>query len=224
MKLVAAILARNEAGPDRYLERVITRCREFSDTVVLLDDNSTDRTPQIAERMGCVVRTRSATDHAWGKEASARKELWEFASEYATDANSWILVNDADQILVGDIRGLCQTREANTLCFTLYDLWSETEYREDEFWRGHLNHRPWAFSPHRVPDGWVPEWNTAQIHTGHSPINFPMVPLIAPPDAYYWKHYSYARPEHRQAKYAQYMAQANQLNPAQYAHAQSILA
>ena len=224
MKLVSAVLARNEAASDRYLRRVLTRCLAFSDTVVLLDDNSDDATPDIAREMGCVVRTRTKQDHAWGNESSARRELWEFACEYATGPNDWILVNDADQILVGDVRALCKTKEANTLSFVLYDLWSDTEYREDEFWQGHRNHRPWAFAPHRVPAGWVPEWNTAQIHTGHAPISFPIVPLLAPPDAYHWLHYSYARPEHRLAKHAQYMAQANQLNPAQYAHAQSILA
>ena len=224
MKLVSAVLARNEASEDRYLRRVLTRCLEFSDTVVVLDDRSDDATPDIAREMGCVVRTRSATDHAWGKEASARRELWDFACEYATDKDSWLLVNDADQLLIGDVRALCKTKEANAVSFVLYDLWSETEYREDEFWWAHTNPRPWMFAPTRVPAGWVPEWNTAQIHTGHSPRNFPLVPLVAPADAYYWLHYSYARPEHRQAKYAQYMAQANQLNPAQYAHAQSILA
>ena len=223
MKLVVAVLARNEAGPDRYLRRVLTRCREFADTICLLDDNSTDGTIDLAREMGCVVRTRSATDHAWGNESSARKELWEFACEYATGPNDWILVNDADQILVGDVRALCKTKEANTLCFTLYDLWSETEYREDALWQGHLNARPWCFAPHRVPAGWVPEWNAAQIHTGHAPISFPIVPLVAPSDSYYWLHFGYSKPEHRTLKYEQYMSQSAQLTPFQRAHAESIV-
>lgn len=224
MRLVSAVLARNEAGPDRFLRRVLTRCLAFSDTVVVLDDHSTDATPDIAREMGCVVETRTALDHAWGHEGPARRELWELACRYATGPNDWILICDADQVLVGDVRALCRSRDVNCWAFVLYDLWSETEYREDNFWQAHQNPRPWLYAPHRVPQGWVPQWNDAGLHPGHAPINYPMEMAVAPTDTYHWLHYSYSTPALREKKHAQYMAQAHLLSPHQKAHADSILA
>jgi len=222
MKLVTGILARNEAASDRYLRRVLTRCLEFSDTVVVLDDNSTDATPDIAREMGCIVETRTG-DAAWGKEAPARQELWELACQHATGPNDWLLVCDADQELVGDVRGLCQSVEVNTWCFVLLDMWSETEYRIDGLWQAHTTPRPWLFAVNRTPDGWVAEWPTRQIHTGHCPVNWPHVTGIAPPDDFHWMHWSYAKPQHRTAKHRQYMEQTDQLSPSERAHAESIL-
>lgn len=224
MRLVTAILARNEAGADRFLRQVLTRCLAFSDTVVLLDDRSTDATPTIARELGCVVETRQALDApAWGSESSARRELWELGCRHATGPNDWLLIADADQELVGDIRALCRSRECNTWLFALYDCWSMTEYREDELWQGHLNPRPWLFAVNRVPEGWTPEWNSAPIHTGHAPSNWPMVASVAPPDSFYWLHWSYATPALRQKKHAQYQSVAHLMSPEQRRHAESIL-
>ena len=68
MKLVTAILAKHEAAPDRYLARVVERCRTFSDAVLLLDDRSTDGTAKLASSLGCQVRTRSVLhEPAWAR-------------------------------------------------------------------------------------------------------------------------------------------------------------
>ena len=223
MRLVSAVLARNEAGPDRFLRRVLTRCLAFSDTVVLLNDRSTDATADLARLMGCAVYDRLDSLPAWGHEAPARRQLWDCALKHATGLNDWVLINDADQEFIGDIRALCRSREVNTWCVPLYDAWSATEYREDMLWQAHRNPRPWLYAPHRVPQGWTPEWNDAGVHTGHAPLNFPMIAAVAP-ETYHWIHWSYSTPELRQTKYAQYQSVAHQLNPQQRAHAESILA
>ncbi len=224
MRLVTAILARNEAGPDRYLRRVLTRCLAFSDTVVLLDDCSTDDTPKVAAEMGCVVYHRKAiSDPAWGKEAPARQELWNLACQHATGPNDWVLICDADQELMGDVRGLCQSLEVNTWSFVLLDMWSDTEYRIDGMWQAHNAPRPWLFAVNRTPADWIPVWPKRGIHTGHCPSNWPQVTGIAPPDDFYWVHWSYATPDHRKAKHKQYMDKADQLTPTELAHAESIL-
>lgn len=218
-------MARNEAGPDRFLRRVLSRCQEFSDLIVVLDDASADATPDICREMGARVHTRAtASVPAWGTEASARAELWAWASEYATDADDWVLICDADQVLVGNPRDLMRSVEVNTWSFVLYDLWSEQEYREDEFWRGHLVPRPWMFAVNRVPQGWQPLWPSRGVHPGHCPVNWPMVAGIAPPDRYHWLHYAYSTPELREQKAKQYQAIAHQLSPFEQAHANSILA
>ncbi len=221
MRLFTAILARNEAG--RMLHRVLAHCQSFSDAVLVLDDQSTDATANIATLSGCVVRTRTGRP-AWGEESPARKELWDFACEYATEPDDWVLIADADMILHGDVRGLCESTECNTWAFILYDLWSETHYRSDGFWCGHTNPRPWLFAPTRVPEGWVADWGSRGLHCGHLPTNWPMSVAIAPQQRHYYLHYAYATPEARAVKSAQYLAKAHLLSPFERAHAETILA
>lgn len=217
--VITAVLAKNEA--DRYLARVITSCQEFSDEVILLDDRSTDGTPDIARSMGCQVRGRSILKgDAWGNESPARAELWDWAVDVAKDG--WILVADADQVLHGDPRSLCETWEANSWAFILLDLWSPTHHRVDGFWQASRTPRPWLVCPSRFGPNFTPQWNGRGMHVGHIPPNAPLACLVAPPDAYYWLHYSYCTAEQRQAKYEQYMRVADQLTPQEAAHARSI--
>jgi hypothetical protein len=226
MRLYSSILARNEADPTRYLRRVLSRCREFSDAVLVLDDRSTDLTPKIAKEYGAVVRQRSVLDaRAWGNEASARKELWDFALEYATGPNDWLLVVDADMEFVGDPRDLCNTKELNSWAVILYDLWdSDTTYRSDDFWVGHTVPRVWLVAPRRVPSGWQADWSSRGIHTGHLPQNWVAIAGIAPPDTYHYLHLGWQKPEHRQLKYREYKAQSHQLSAHELAHVESIIA
>lgn len=218
--LVSALLARNEA--DRFLRPVLERCLSFSDTVLLLDDRSTDATPQIAQELGCQVRTRSVLlDPAWGHESAARKELWDWGVAEAKDG--WLLICDADQILHGDPRPLTEAWDVNAWAFPLYDAWSATHYRADGFWQAHLRPRTWMFCPSRVPEGWVAQWDPRGIHPGHAPANFPTMAACAPPD-YYWEHLAYSSPELRAKKHRQYLDQKDLLMPGELAHAESILA
>jgi glycosyl transferase family 2 len=229
MSLVTALLVRNEA--DRYLKRVLERCAAFSDEVLVLDDGSTDATVQVAKDMGCIVKQRVEKAAWWGGgmggecralESGARRELWERGSKLAKEG--WLLICDADMLLEGDIRPLCQTWELNTWAFPLYDLWDgEQTARVDGAWSyGPITPRPWLFCPSRVPQGWHAEWPTRGIHCGHSPANWPMMCGIAPSDTY-WLHLAYLDKQHRAEKHAKYMAIAKQLTPFEQAHAASII-
>lgn len=219
-RLTTAILARNEAGPDRYLARVIERCKTFSDDIVLLDDASTDDTAKVAEAMGCHVARRTSGDGFWGvAETPLRKTLWELGSRVAGDG--WLLICDADMLLEGDVRALCASWDVNAWAFPLCDMWSETHFRVDGYWQGHLHPRPWLFCPSRVPEGWTPQWPERTLHTGHAPANFPLTAGIAPASVY-WIHLAYSTAEARRKKHAQYLAQRAQLTPWEIAHAESI--
>lgn len=221
-RLFSALMTRDEAGPSRFLRQVLRRCQSFSDAILVLDDGSTDDTVQVCEEHGAKVTRRASPTPAWGHESTARQELWELGAAVCQAEDDWILICDADQELMGDPRPLLNTSQVNCWGFTLYDLWSETEYREDQFWRGHLMSRPWMFAPKRVPQGWVPFWGDAGVHPGHAPLNFPMLMGVAPPSIH-WRHYAYSTPELRQQKHAAYAAVSDQLSEFQKAHAASIL-
>ena len=219
---MSAVLARNEAASDRYLRRVLTRLREFSDAVLVLDDGSTDDTAQVARDLGCVVETRDSTG-AWGTEAPARRELWERGASLA-GPDGWLLVADADMILCGDPRPLTQSWECAAWAFVLYDLWNDERLaRCDGPWGfGPVTPRPWLFKPAALCA--TPIWNARGVHCGHAPANFGEAGVcgVAPPDIHYL-HYAYLQPEHRVAKHAAYKRIADQLSPFERQHADSIL-
>lgn len=217
-RLVTALLVRNEA--DRYLRRVLERCAEFSDDILVLDDGSTDDSVTIAQSMGCIVKQRPKPG-AWGNEAPARAELWDRAVKLAKDG--WVLINDADQLLHGDPRPLTETWEANGWAWPLFDLWdSEEQYRADGYWDGFKQARVWMVRPSAVPTGWQAAWGTRGLHCGHIPPNFPLQALIAP-ETLYWHHYGWLREEDRLAKYQRYKTRADQLTPQELAHVESIV-
>ena len=220
MRLVSAILAKDEA--DRYLTRVLQRCLEFSDAVLVLDDRSVDDTPKIARDLGCVVQTRSVLQKpAWGDEAPARAELWDWAAQEAGDG--WALFADADMLLQGNPRDLCWSTEVNGWGFILYDLWDEQHFRYDGPWRAHQFARPWLIRPGASSQGFVPLWSRNGIHVGHIPANFPLNMGIAPPDTYAWYHLQYSSPESRARKYRAYKEVAHLMTDFEKAHAESIL-
>lgn len=222
-RLTAALLLRNEASLDRFLRPTLARCQEIADTIVVLDDGSTDDTVEVCEGFGAIVRKRTAdTLPAWGNEASARAELWDFALEHCPDKNSWLLVLDGDMLLHGDPRPLMQTRDLSGWAWPLFDVWDEKHYREDQFWRGHQFARVWFIAPRRVPDGWQADWSQRGIHPGHLPQNLPLVVGLAPPDIY-WLHMAFSQPRLREEKHRQYLSKAHLLNDFEKAHADSIL-
>lgn len=216
-KLVTALLCKNEK--DKYLERVLRRCHEFSDEVLLLDDGSTDGSERLAWGLGCGVRKR-ANAGMWGNESPARAELWDWAAEVAEDG--WVLICDCDMLLYGDPRPLCQSDTVNSWAFVLFDVWNDERfYRCDGFWKGHTVPRPWLFRPSRLGYD-TPEWNARGIHTGHCPVNSLLHTGVVGPETLAWIHLSYLRPCDRRLKYEAYASQAHQLSPWELAHARSV--
>lgn len=214
--LITALVIKNEAG--NFLERVLTDCARYSDQLLVLDDCSSDASRTIAKRCGAIVRTRRQGD-MWGKEAPARRELWDWGAAVAKDG--WLLICDADQLLDGDPRPYIETDLLNTWCFHLYDLWdSETSYRADGYWKAHTVPRPWLFCPSRVMEGWVADWSSRGIHTGHCPQNWPMLAGIATDLA--WHHLAYVDRNRRRRKLEAYQQQFQQMSPFEIAHATSI--
>lgn len=220
MTLVSALLVKNEA--DRYLARVLQHCRQFSDAVLMLDDRSTDGSAQIARDLGCQVKERSILkDTAWGHEAPARAELWDWAAKEAGDG--WVLICDADMLLEGNPRELIDTWDVGAWAFILWDCWDgEHQARVDGPWiHGPLTPRPWLFRPSVCVDG-PPQWSTRGLHCGHAPANLCGVVGVAPPEQYYWRHLAYAKRDDRVRKHTQYLEKAHLLSEFERMHAMSI--
>jgi len=223
MALYGAILTRNEASLDRYLRSCLASMEGWADKILVLDDGSTDETVEICEGFGAMVKRRELSVPAWGAEASARRELWEFAVEQCSSPRDWVVWADADMLLHGDPRPLCGSRDVNSWLWRLYDVWDDpSTYRSDQFWRGHTVPRCWMCAPLRVPNGWQPSWDRDGLHVGHIPASYPLMPGLAPDDVYYL-HLGWMQEKHRLAKYEQYMAKKHLLSPPEVAHVESIL-
>lgn len=216
MSLVTALLCRNEA--DKDLRRVLTDAGRYSDTILLLDDGSTDDSVAVATACGATVRVR-AQHGMWGNESPARAELWAWGAAVAGDG--WLLIADCDMLLQGDPRPYTASWECNTWSWPLYDLWdSETTYRCDGYWQAHLHPRPWLFRPSMQPHGWSPTWADRGLHVGHMPQNWLSLPGIATDLA--WLHRAYLTKSRRCSKYEQYVGNGAHLTSHELAHALTI--
>jgi hypothetical protein len=215
--LWVASLVRNEAN--RFLPRALDVWRDLADEILVLDDCSDDGSDEIARRAGAYVSCRFPGMRAWGTEAPARRELWDLAWNSASEGD-YILFLDADMIPARNPRPLMDT-EADSVFFVLYDLWSPTTYREDDFWQGHLHHRLWMVRKRETNLAWT--WSARGIHTGHVPLNYPLGTVaFAPPD-FGLLHGAYMTPELRRAKHDAYLSVSAQLAPHEIAHARTII-
>lgn len=196
MYITGAMLVRNEA--DRYLRQALDSI-SWCDRIVILDDASTDSTPEIcrlyASRYERMPESLFTTD-----ELFLRKRLWSMA----TEKGGWVLIIDADEILeprcATTVRSLLeQYQEVEWVSFRLYDMWTPSHYREDDLWNAHLKHWPMMFL-YDSRKTYI--WKEQPVHCGRFPLNaIENVGLITNLRI---KHMGWARHEDRLAKYQRY--------------------
>lgn len=215
-KIVGALVCRNEAAPDRYLRLAVENALSYCDSVVCVDDSSTDDTVGVLSEYPRVEivslrGAQSAGEGFWGHdEATPRARLWVEAAKRA-GPDGWIWVFDADHELVGlspaDLRACCRSEIVNAWAFPLWDCWdSPNTMRVDGYWQAHKHPRPWLFKAHPTPD-FIPDWTRIDrkgVHTGHCPPNYPLRVATLPGAAI--KHHGYIRASHRAIKHAKYLA------------------
>ncbi len=194
-----AMLVRNETG--RWLEKVLEQMRSICDDFVVLDDCSTDETPDICKAYGADVFP--SIQSYWGtNELKQRKFLWELATHGARFGD-WVLCLDADEtfdhpeqiqtyVMKADKAG------CNSLAFTLYDMWDETHYRDDRYWVAHKG--VWPFCVKYEDADYF--WKETPLHCGRFPINAGCKIASCPVKIQHW---GWSRPEDRQEKYERYM-------------------
>lgn len=139
-KLTAMLQVRNEQG--RYLEEVPHDLSGFVDEIVIVDDASTDRTPDICGAFPKVVRLEVLEKPLFAEEWRLRKDT--VAGAVSTDPD-WLLSVDADELYSTEakkaIRKLINQDYADWFAFRFFDMWGgRTHYREDELWSMHKRH------------------------------------------------------------------------------------
>jgi glycosyltransferase involved in cell wall biosynthesis len=193
------MLVRNESG--RWLEKILSQMRIICDDIVVLDDMSTDNTPEICTEYGAEVfysdRSYWATN-----EIRQRKFLWELAT-YGARFGDWILCLDADETfdhpeLVQSYVLQAENAKCNSLAFPLYDMWTPTHYRDDEYWQAH--NCVWPFCVKYEDKDYF--WKETPLHCGRFPMNAINKIAACPIRIQHW---GWAKPEDRQEKYERYM-------------------
>lgn len=119
--LTTVILTKNE---EKDIERAV-KSVSFSDEIIVIDDNSTDATVQIAKKLGCRVVTRALEDDFAGQRNYAIKEA----------KGEWILFLDSDEEVSPALKSEIGEVLKNDLHHQLFYI-----KRRDEFWGKQLRH------------------------------------------------------------------------------------
>ncbi len=210
-----ASVVKNEAA--RFLPQLLPIWCELAHRVRVVDNGSTDGTLNLLRQHPhvevCHVRTPMD-----GNEWVVRKALFDFA----TKGSEWVVFLDADQVPASDFREHLPPNAVGARFF-VYDMWDETHYREDAWWRGHT--RAWwgAINALRAEPkvDWV--WHERGWHSGHLPSNaWQIGRFVEMPRECSILHYGYATPKLRERHYAAYKARGDHLTEREAFHARTI--
>ncbi|MCL4494488.1 MAG: glycosyltransferase family 2 protein [Firmicutes bacterium] len=196
-RLVAGMIVHNEAG--RYLPMVLKDLQAYCDRIVILDDGSTDATPQICQSFSRVLLHRQTESLFWTNESALRIKLWNLV---LTQDPDWILAIDADEMLEPRFkqekaRWLTQ-KEYPVIAFRLYEFWNSlTHYRVDKLWNPQMKMTPMLV---RHQPGSVYHWLSQPLHCGRIPMG--LGPFVF--SGLRCKHFGYANPQDHRRKYEMY--------------------
>ncbi|UHA72580.1 glycosyltransferase [Paenibacillus sp. 481] len=199
-RLTLSMTVHNEA--DRYLSRVLQRYRPIIDQAVIIDDGSTDHTVSVCEEILNGIPLHLIRNEAsnFKEEHRLRKQQWE--ATLSTDPD-WILNVDADELfdqqLDQHIEALLRQHVYDAFYFRLYDMWNETHYREDYFWRAHLIYRPFLVRPHCLAST---AWKETNQHCGRFPLEIEQLSFAC--HSARIQHFGWATPQDRLHKAERY--------------------
>jgi glycosyltransferase involved in cell wall biosynthesis len=200
-RICLSMLVRNEA--DRYLRRVLASAVQYIDEAVIIDDGSTDDTVAVCVEalQGIPHRIIRHEESGFDNEAALRRLQWDAACETRCD---WILTLDADEELETrariELKPMLKATGADVIGFRLYDMWSGTEYREDEHWQAHTVFRPFLVRNKGID----PTFPDMALHCGRFPAS--VGALATQVSSIKIQHWGWATEADRQAKHARYLA------------------
>lgn len=166
-KMTLSMIVKNEEG--RYLEQLLRSLRNCIDEAVIIDDASTDETARICREalQGVTLHLITNKQSMFANESELRKLQWE---ETIKTNPEWIINLDADEMIEdsfwSDIDQLIEKEPADAFSFPLYDMWNDTQYRDDSLWNAHK--RQQTFLIRYQPDT-AYRWNTKAQHCGRFP-------------------------------------------------------
>jgi len=132
--LITAMLAiKNE---EKYIGLVLSQLSEYVDSVVILDDASTDKTVEIVKKFPKVKNLYRNPPGLERHEGRDRNRLFQLARE--TEAQ-WLITLDGDEIFEPRIKKylplLCIDENTDAYFFKIYNFWrSEKFFRIDGVW------------------------------------------------------------------------------------------
>lgn len=217
--LLAMLPVHNEAG--RYLKAVLDRLSEFTDGIVILDDASTDETPELCRNHPGVIRYHRLQKSLFAvDEGALRRMLWEMTVELEP---GWIIAIDADELFESGIKQeiplLTRQNRFDLILFTMYHFWGDLfNYRVDGLWDPALSKTPCLY---RFRKDLIYHWPRRKLHCGRFPIECYQHPVTC--SKIRLLHLGYVLKEEQLSKFQRYLTLDPQGKFCPATHYQSIV-
>jgi glycosyltransferase involved in cell wall biosynthesis len=215
-RIICQMIVHNEA--DRYLRQVLEGACKWADSIIIVDDYSTDNTVEICKQFGTKVQISQLS---YGRsmfsedESKLREGLWELVRKEAQEGD-WIVSLDADEEFSYNFsdwlhKFINDDPKYNCVTFKLCDMWTSTQYRVDGLWSPLITR---AFKYENKPVGL-----TGTIHCGCIPSYVWATKQEYTYTSVKLKHLGWIRDEDKDRKHDFYIKKATGIN---LLHAQSI--
>jgi hypothetical protein len=222
MNLITAMIMRNEASEEKYLKEVLTEAHKYSDKIVILDDNSTDDSIEVAEKLKCKVYTHEEEPLFMKQEHRLREHLWRNILPQEAEQGDFILALDCDEIMGEQFTHskdqILSQEDVGTYTVQIWEAWgNKNKIRVDGTWNPLGKHTP-ILTRFEPSVGY--QFPKIGLHCGRIPMNS-VKPLI--PSGCSLLHLGWADSTKHQAKHDFYVENDPQPHPTMQLHYDSML-